>query len=109
MSEIVERLKARAAWWNKVDDYIIEKRHEARGTEWFGRFNAIAHSVRGRVPVEEEAADHIEAQDARIERLENALKRMLIEFDFMIECNIISDVRNDVIFVEARAALEPKP
>lgn len=39
------------------------------------------------------------------ERLRAALERMLLEFDFMVESNIISDVRNDVIFVQARAAL----
>ena len=41
-----------------------------------------------------------------LERLRAALKRMLLEFDFMIEANMIADVRNDVIFVEARAALQ---
>ena len=43
---------------------------------------------------------------AEIERLRAALERMLLEFDFMIESGVISDVRNDIIFVEARAALE---
>lgn len=44
-------------------------------------------------------------QAAKIERLRAALERMLLEFDFMVEGNIISDVRDDVIFVQARAAL----
>jgi chromosome segregation ATPase len=42
---------------------------------------------------------------AEIERLRAALERMLLEFDFMVEAGIISDVRDDIIFVEARAAL----
>ena len=42
---------------------------------------------------------------AKNARLRTALKRMLLEFDFMIEANMIQDTRNDVIFVEARAAL----
>ena len=43
---------------------------------------------------------------SELERLRAALSRMLLEFDFMIDANMIADVRNDVIFVEARAALE---
>lgn len=69
MSDIVERLKARAAWWDKLHDYVVAKRDEARGTEWFGRFNAMAHSVRGRVPVEDEAADEITRLRAEIDEL----------------------------------------
>jgi hypothetical protein len=42
---------------------------------------------------------------AEIDKLRAALERMLLEFDFMVEGEIIPDVRNDVIFVEARAAL----
>lgn len=40
------------------------------------------------------------------ERLRAALSRMLLEFDFMIEANMIADVRNDIIFVQARTALQ---
>ena len=43
---------------------------------------------------------------SELERLRAALSRMLLEFDFMIDANMIADVRHDVIFVEARAALE---
>jgi hypothetical protein len=39
--------------------------------------------------------------------LRAALERMLLEFDFMIESGIIPDIRDDFIFVEARAALDP--
>jgi len=39
------------------------------------------------------------------ERLRAALERMLLEFDFMVERGVIPDVRNDIIFVESRAAL----
>lgn len=42
---------------------------------------------------------------AENEKLRAALKRMLLEFDFMIEGGIISDCRNDVIFENARTAL----
>lgn len=34
-----------------------------------------------------------------------ALKRMLQEFDFMVEANVIPDVRDDIIFSAARAAI----
>lgn len=34
-------------------------------------------------------------------------ENMLLEFDFMIEAGIIPDIRDDFIFVEARAALDP--
>jgi hypothetical protein len=50
-------------------------------------------------------SDTCDEAAARIERLQAALERMLLEFDFMVEGEIIPDVRNDVIFVEARAAL----
>ena len=49
---------------------------------------------------------HMRAGADEIERLRAALERMLLEFDFMVESGVISDVRNDIIFVEARAALE---
>ena len=45
----------------------------------------------------------LEAENAR---LRASLERMLLEFDFLIEANLIRDDRNDVIFVEARAALK---
>lgn len=35
----------------------------------------------------------------------SSLERMLLEFDFMIEAGLIPDVRDDIIFVEARAAV----
>ncbi len=50
-------------------------------------------------------SDTCDEAAARIERLQAALERMLLEFDFMVEGEIIPDVRNDVIFVKARAAL----
>lgn len=46
-----------------------------------------------------------EALEAEVEALRGALKRMLLEFDFMIEAKIIPDIRSDIIFVEARTAL----
>ncbi len=49
--------------------------------------------------------DTLDEAAVEIERLRDSLKRMLLEFDFMIECGVIPDVRDDVIFVEARAAL----
>ena len=53
-------------------------------------------------------SEEIKKRDVEIERLRAALERMLLEFDFMVESGVISDVRNDIIFVEARAALEGK-
>jgi len=44
----------------------------------------------------------------RIEELEAALRRMLIEFDFLIESGHLPDIRRDIIFDDARAALEKK-
>jgi hypothetical protein len=38
-------------------------------------------------------------------RLREALKRMLLEFDFLVEAGNLPDIRNDMIFDEARAAL----
>ena len=61
--------------------------------------------VRVRQTIVEEARDERDAALADNKRLQAALERMLLEFDFMVEGEIIPDVRNDVIFVEARAAL----
>ena len=52
--------------------------------------------------------DRADAAKAEVARLKEALKRLLLEFDFMVEQNIIPDVRADIIFEEARAALQPK-
>ena len=39
-------------------------------------------------------------------RVQKSLERLLLEFDFLVGgCHIV-DIRNDVIFEEARAALE---
>ena len=54
--------------------------------------------------VEQNAID-LEEYRRDVERLRAALGRMLLEFDFMVEREVIPDVRNDIIFVEARAAL----
>lgn len=37
--------------------------------------------------------------------LYEALKRLLLETDFMVESNVIPDVRNDIIYEAARLAL----
>lgn len=37
--------------------------------------------------------------------LHESLKRLLLEFDFLVEGGNIPDVRNDVIFVQARNAI----
>ena len=39
------------------------------------------------------------------DKLMASLQRLLLEFDFLIEGGYLSDVRNDVIFDAARAAL----
>ena len=49
-------------------------------------------------PIVDEAAD-------RIEELEAALRRMLLEFDFLIESGHLPDIRRDIIFDDARVAL----
>lgn len=46
-----------------------------------------------------------EAAD-RIEQLEAALRRMLLEFDFLIESGHLPDIRRDIIFDDARVALK---
>ena len=49
---------------------------------------------------------------AETHRVKSSLERMLLEFDFLIEGGVLPDIRNDIIFDEARAALtalgEPK-
>jgi hypothetical protein len=40
-----------------------------------------------------------------IEALRAALSRLLLEFDFLIEAGTLPDIRDDMIFVAARAAL----
>ena len=48
----------------------------------------------------------IHEQAEENEKLRAASKRMLLEFDFMVESGVIPDVRNDVIFESAAAALK---
>ncbi len=43
-----------------------------------------------------------------IERLRVALQRVLSDIDFMVEGDLIPDIRNDFIYTEAHAALNPK-
>ena len=45
---------------------------------------------------------------ARIAELEAALKPVLLDIDFMVEAGTIPDIRSDVIYCAARAALEEK-
>jgi hypothetical protein len=52
------------------------------------------------------AATRVIELEADNARLRESLERMLLEFDFLIEANLIRDDRNDVIFVEARTALK---
>ena len=53
-------------------------------------------------------SDRADAVTVKNERLMRALKNILLEFDFMVENGLIADTRGDIIFVEARAALQPK-
>jgi hypothetical protein len=50
----------------------------------------------------------VEAQ-AEIARLREALEGVLLDVHFMIERGVIPDVRNDMIYIAARAALGPSP
>jgi hypothetical protein len=48
----------------------------------------------------------LEATEAENKRLRASLERMLSDIDYMIEWGDIDDVRSDIIYVEARAALK---
>jgi seryl-tRNA synthetase len=92
MSDIVERLRAEAT---------DNRRYEVSGTL---ATEAADEITRLTAEVEQNAID-LEEYRRDVERLRAALGRMLLEFDFMVEREVIPDVRNDIIFVEARAAL----
>lgn len=47
-----------------------------------------------------------DAAEARVKRLEGALERLLLEFDFLVEAGELPDIRDDMIFEQARAALK---
>ena len=99
MSDIVERLRAEAT---------ENRRYEVSGTlatEAADEITRLTAEVRVRQTIVEEARDERDAALADVEKLRAALGRMLLEFDFMVEREVIPDVRNDIIFVEARAAL----
>lgn len=42
----------------------------------------------------------------REKALETSLRRLLVEFDFMVERGVIPDTRDDMIFAQAREALQ---
>jgi len=56
----------------------------------------------------DDEAAAVDAAADRIEELEAALRRMLIEFDFLIESGNLPDIRRDIIFDDARVALREK-
>ena len=56
----------------------------------------------------DDEAAAVDAAADRIEELEAALRRMLIEFDFLIESGHLPDIRRDIIFDDARFALMEK-
>ena len=76
---------------------------ETDGTPWGDTIDQTNAALIAAAP---DLARLVLEKDAEIERLRAALKRMLLEFDFMIDANMIADVRHDVIFAEARAALK---
>ena len=96
---------------------IIKRLHDVSGfiQKEYGRVAAAAclateaadEIVKLRTEVEQNYID-LEEYRRDVERLRGSLQRMLLEIDFMVESNIIPDVRNDIIFVDARAALEEK-
>lgn len=75
MSNLVERLRTRAAWWDRLLTFIIDARDKAHGTPRFAEFNSVAHGVRGRDPVEEDAADEITRLTAENLKMEDACNR----------------------------------
>lgn len=45
------------------------------------------------------------SDEGRVERIAKAFERVLLDIDFAIEQGILPDIMNDMIYVEARAAL----
>lgn len=43
--------------------------------------------------------------EKKITELTKALERVLLDIDFMVERNVIPDIRGDIIYVAARKAL----
>ncbi len=70
---------------------------------------ALSREVR-KLQEELKAADKANTRlTARVAELEEGLKRMLQEFDFLVEGGSLPDIRNDIIFDAARALLTPAP
>jgi len=103
MADIVERLRGLADLFEAGDAPRHLVLHMRAGADEIDRLRAGGCARdQGTTQYCAEAAKLA----AENERLRAALERMLLEFDFMVESGVISDVRNDIIFVEARAALE---
>lgn len=112
MTDIVEQMRAYA------DEFPIKDTgawidfasfHLAKGADEITRLRAENERLRAgnddmRHTIHQWEPDK-SALRAENKRLRAALARMLLEFDFMVERGVIPDVRNDIIFVEARAAL----
>ena len=49
----------------------------------------------------------LRVQNMALKKMAEALKRVLLDIDFMVEMGVIPDVRDDIIYASARKALEP--
>ena len=84
---------------------LLTRLHEAKQSRDVWEEHVAVRDLEDAAP---DLAAEVLALRAENERLRASLKRMLLEFDFLIEANMIADVRNDIIFVQARAALTTK-
>ena len=63
---------------------------------------AILAAIEALKPMAE--GTHVNCKEVT-ERLASALKAVLLDIDFLIEGGHLTDIRNDIIYFEARAAL----
>ncbi len=69
MSDIVARLEAEEQRMLRLHDVLAEARDKYHGEPVFAVLNGFKHAVAGRDPVLLEAAAHIRALEAEVERL----------------------------------------
>lgn len=100
--------------WDNLPSY--ESRRDLRPTIWKAMLAAApaASPAPSRFEIDGTSQDFhdCEGSDAptlsdegRMERIVKAFERVLLDIDFAIEQGILPDIMNDMIYVEARAAL----